>query len=160
MNRVTSNQMKLPTPEQPVSLLPVIAEPKTYGEGKSKLACRFLIRDDVEQPFKGSSVFDDMFLDKDTVNWDGWFDHRKIHAILLTQPKPKLEHTSEGVIQYINGLDMKVKVDKAYDDFRGKTVNKIHYMSYKPTDHPRKAAAAEPKKEEAKTEIPDSELPF
>lgn len=137
------------------------AEPKTYGENndRRKLLCKFVIRDDVEQPFKGSKVSDDVFPDKDDINWKGWFDHKKLHKILLTQENPVLDHTSEGIIQYINGLDMRIKVDKKYDDFRAKTINSVHYLSYEKTKFPRK------KKENTsetsdKIDIDDSQLPF
>ena len=98
------------------------------------LSCKLKIRGDVEQPHKNAIVFDTIWLDKDTENWKGWYDHRKIHKILLTQEKPKLEfHDCDECVQYINGLCMRVTIDKKFDEYRNADVNELRYLSYQPS---------------------------
>ena len=108
------------------------AEAKLYGENNDKtfLLCSFKIRDDVKQPFMGQVVFDRCWPDKDP-NWDGWYDHRKLHKMLLTQVKPQLAFGDcDECVQYLNGLKMRITIDKKYDDYSQKWVNEVHYLSY------------------------------
>lgn len=126
----------------------------------------FMIRDDVDQKFQGSHVFDKAW--KDTTN-PQWFDLKKLGSILVTQKgredyKTSFEEVDE-FIQYINGISLIVTVEKKYDDFSQKEVNSIKYLSYKPSKagpyvKPVKDA---PKDESANLEqldLPEGTLPF
>ena len=128
----------------------------------------FMIRDDVDQKFQGSHVFDKAW--KDTSN-PQWFDLKKLGSILVTQKgredyKTSFEEVDE-FIQYINGITLVVTVEKKYDDFAQKEVNSIKYLSYKPSKagpyvKPVKENAA--KHENANLEelqdISDNDIPF
>lgn len=110
-----------------------LAEPKLYGANQDRpgVMCKFRIRRDVEQPEKGRTILDTMWLDKDQENWAGWYDHKKIHKILLSQTNPKLDfQTCDECIQYINGLNMRITILKKFDEYRNKDVNEISYLSY------------------------------
>lgn len=109
------------------------AEKREFGENKENIGlfCKFRIRNDVDQAYKGRVVFDMIWKDKDQVEWKDWFDHRKLHKIILTQEKPKLSFNNpDECIQYINGLSMRINIEKTFDDYRGKYINKVAYLSY------------------------------
>lgn len=101
---------------------------------KEFLNLDFVIRDDVDQKFQGSHVFDKAW--KDTTN-PQWFDLKKLGSILVTQKGKEGYKTSfdevDEFIQYINGISLIVTVEKKFDDFAQKEVNSIKYLSYKPT---------------------------
>lgn len=111
------------------------AERKFTKDGtKEFVNLDFMIRDDVEQKFQGSHVFDKAW--KDATN-PQWFDLKKLGSILITQKgredyKTSFEEVDE-FIQYINGISLIVTVEKKYDDFAQKEVNSIKYLSYKPS---------------------------
>lgn len=95
----------------------------------------FKIRDDVDQKFAGSHVFDKAW--RDTTN-PQWFDLKKLGSILVTQKgkedyKTSFEEVDE-CIQYLNGICLIVTVEKNYDDYYQKEVNSIKYLSYKPSN--------------------------
>lgn len=95
-----------------------LIEPGTYEtvltaewkevNGKKTINCKYFIRDDVDQKFQGRIVFDTIWESK---NKPGEFTPTKISKILKTVPNGKLEFaTYDDVIQYINGLPMRVDV--------------------------------------------------
>lgn len=143
----------------------------TKDNSKEFVNLDFFIRDDVEQKFQGSHVFDKAW--KDTTN-PQWFDLKKLGSILVTQKAREDYKTSfdevDEFIQYINGITMIVTVEKKYDDFAQKEVNSIKYLSYKPSKvgpyvKPVKTtASAEAPKDESKNleqlDLPDDSLPF
>ena len=94
----------------------------------------FFIRDDVEQKFKGAHVFDKAWAD---LNNPQWFDLKKLGSILVTQKnKPNYKTSFDEVdecIQYLNGVALVAYVEKQFDDYMGKEVNSIKYLSYEPT---------------------------
>lgn len=106
----------------------------TLDKTKDYLNCSFMIRDDFEQKFKGAYVFDKAW--RDTTNRD-WFDLKKLGTMLITQKgkadyKGKFDEVDE-FIQYMNGAVMRVSIVKKFDDYSGKEVNEIKYLSYRPT---------------------------
>lgn len=108
-------------------------EKRQYGVNKDKnaLSCRFRIREDVEQEAKKRVVFDNIWEDK--VN-PLWYDLNKLGKIIRTQPNGKRDFTNvDECIQYINGLNMIVTIDKKFDDYRNQEINEIRYLSYKPS---------------------------
>lgn len=132
------------------------AEPKLFGQQMTPgLSCRFAIRKDVQQPFAGRSVFETLWLDKDG---SGWYDTRKLNAILLTQDNPQLSFMGvDECVQYINGLNMRITVEKKYDDYSGKEKNNVKFLSYA-----KSKVVAEPVAESTAEapQIADSDLPF
>lgn len=143
----------------------------TKDNTKEFINLDFFIRDDVEQKFKGSHVFDKAW--RDTTN-PQWFDLKKLGSILVTQKgKEGYKTTFDEVdefIQYINGVSLIAYIDKKYDDYAGKEVNEIKYLSYKPSKlgpyvKPEKAKPVDPR-EEGKViannvpNISDDDIPF
>ena len=149
----------------------VKAEIKPSKTGGDYLNIGFKIRDDVEQKFKGSYVFEKLFRDKTNPEW---FDLTKSGTILVTQKgkdgyKTKFDNVEEFV-QYINGICLVATVEKNYDDYMQKEVNSIKYLSYKPSQlgeyvDPKDVAPAKAAEEPVsnnldKLDIPDNQLPF
>ena len=106
----------------------------TQDKSKDYLNCDFFVRDDCEQKFKGSHVFDKMW--RDTTN-PQWFDLKKSGTMLITQKgkegyRGKFDEVDE-FIQYMNDTPMIITVVKKYDDYSAKEVNEVKYLSYKPS---------------------------
>lgn len=129
------------------------AERKYTKDGsKTFLNCDFKIRDDVEQAFKGRHVFDAIWKDK---NNDLWFDLVKLNKIIKTQVNPKINFDDvDECIQYINGLNMIITVEKNFDDYTGQERNSVKYLSY------RKSVAVPTTSASANDNIPTDDLPF
>ena len=145
------------------------AERKFTKDGSKEFVnLDFMIRDDVEQKFQGSHVFDKAW--KDATN-PKWFDLKKLGGILVTQKgredyKTSFEEVDE-FIQYINGAALIVTVEKKYDDFAQKEVNSIKYLSYKPSKvgpYVKPVKETKPVEHENKNleqlDIPSDDLPF
>lgn len=144
------------------------AEIKAFKNGAGDyLNIGFKIRDDIDQKFAGSYVFEKLFRDKTQPEW---FDLTKSGNILVTQKgkpgyKTKFDDVEEFV-QYINGICLVATVEKKYDDYMQKEVNEIKYLSYKPTtlgNYTPKVDKPEGVTEGGNVEaldIPDSQLPF
>lgn len=130
----------------------------------------FKIRDDVEQKFNDGHayVFEKLFRDKQNPEW---FDLTKSGSILVTQKgkagyKTKFDEVEEFV-QYINGINLVITVEKVYDEYFQKEVNQVKYLSYKPSKlgnyaPPVKDNGGEVKEggNIEKLNIPDSDIPF
>lgn len=111
------------------------ATPATTTSGKECLILDFVIREDVDQKFKKWHVKEYLFKDLDDPRW---YDSRKLHRIILTQPNPKLEFKScDECVQYINGLKMKISIGiREYTDNSGnlKRTNEVKRYSYAPSE--------------------------
>ena len=107
------------------------ATPSLTSSGKECLVLDFVIREDVDQPFKKWHVREYLFKDLDDPRW---YDSRKLHRIILTQPSPKLEFMScDECVQYINGLKMKISIGiREYTSASGdlKKTNEVKKNSY------------------------------
>ena len=128
------------------------------------LSAAFKIRDDVEQKFKNSTVFENIYRDTDNPKW---FDLRRCGSILVTQKgkegyKNEFEDVEEYV-QYINGIHLIVSVEVVFDENLNKNVNRIVRRSYKPSkwdaDHPEAANGVHGKNLDS-IEMTDDDLPF
>ena len=107
------------------------ATPSTTSSGKECCVLDFVIREDVDQKFKKWHIREYLWRDLDDPKW---YDLRKLHRIILTQPNPKLEFKScDECIQYINGLKMKISIGfREYTDASGdlKKANEVKRNSY------------------------------
>ena len=107
------------------------ATPATTKSGKECLVLDFAIREDVDQKFKKWHVKEYLFRDVDDPRW---YDSRKLHRIILTQPNPKLEFKNcDECVQYINGLKLKIGIGvREYQDASGdlKKTNEVKRNSY------------------------------
>lgn len=154
------------------------AEKKFTKDGtKEFVNLDFMIRDDIDQKFQGSHVFDKAWRDASNPKW---FDLKKLGSILVTQKgkdgyKTEFEEVDE-FIQFINGITLVATVEKKYDDYAEKEVNNIKYLAYKPSNagpyvKPTKdsASAAAPLQDlgdgvkganTVQLDIPEGDLPF
>ena len=141
---------------------------KNTLNGDRYISCAYTVRKDVEQDYGGRIVFDAIYADQDT----GEFDARRINAILSTIENPKCDFTDyDELIQYLNGklLITEIDIRKARPDKENeKDKNKINFWCHKPTKHPELKETesiiviGEGKELTARTvnEISDEDLPF
>ena len=82
---------------------------KTISKGGTEyLALTFEIRKDIPQQFQGRLVFDTVFKDKEKPEY---FDRQKLGCLISTQPNhPKNFQSEDLAIQYINGINLRIKV--------------------------------------------------
>lgn len=130
------------------------AEKRTTKDGsKEFLNLTFKIRDDVNQNFKNRCVFDTAWRDKTRQTW---FDLVRLNKLVKTQknePDYQVEFGDvDECILYLNGAKMRITIDKMMDDYSGKEVNSVRYLSYAPSQAGPVA--------ESPVELADSELPF
>ena len=124
--------------------------------------CAFRIREDVEQKHQGRLVFDGIYESKTN---KGVYQPAKIEGILDTVADANYEFKNyDEVIQYINGLAMRVEVQIEPADPEkpnSKDRNIIKYLSYKPTLHPLAGGGENPFKNiKNADEIDVDSLPF
>lgn len=136
------------------------AEWKEKADKSGKyINCAFKIRDDIEQKHQGRLVFDGIYESK---NKKGVYQPDKIEGILDTIPNANYQFKSyDDVIQYINGIPMKVEVliePADPEKPNSKDRNIIKYLSYRPSDKP---LGANPFKDlKTKVEVSTEDLPF
>ena len=126
--------------------------------------CIFTVRDDVAQEFQGKYVYDGIYKNKNSDD----YNYDKIQAIIETQPNPEYDFEDyDAVIQYFNGLLLKAEVIiKEADDKvpNSKRKNEIKYLSYAKSKYPKKltVSAAAPRFNENQVDVTDNpdELPF
>lgn len=103
---------------------------KTKDNTSDYLNLSFKIREDVTQKNNDgySYVFKKVFRDKENPKW---FDLAEIGAILMTQKNREDFHTNfeevDEFIQYINGSAIAVDVEKIYDEYYAREVNRINF---------------------------------
>ena len=113
-------------------------EKKTTQTGRLMLSISYLIRTDVEQPFKGRYLFENWFLDNNQAYAnEGWFDTNKIYHVLHTQPGGKTDfETPDEFLVYFGGLNMTIGVEKVFNEKTGNEENNIKKNSYGPSKVP------------------------
>lgn len=136
------------------------AEWKDKADKSGKyINCAFRVRDDVEQKNQGRLIFDPIYESK---NKKGVYQPAKIEGILDTVADANYQFKNyDEVIQYINGLAMRIEVqiEKADPDKENsKDRNIVKYLSYKPTLHP--LAESPFKNLKVNDEIDVDSLPF
>lgn len=133
------------------------AERRRTKNGENEyLSLDYKVREDVDQPFKGRHVFEKFFKDK---VYTDFFDFKRTNQIVITQPnfKQHFEDVDE-VIQYLNGMKLRIGIEKIYDDYLDKDVNKVVNYSYKPSRFPG-STIANPEKADT-IPLKDEELPW
>lgn len=107
-------------------------EKKLSKTGKEMLAVTFEIRKDVSQPGQGRLVFDNIMKDKDDPEY---FDKDKVQCIIRTQPQhPKTFQNEDMAIQYINGIDLIIKLTHTDGSDGYEPKNKINgKFAFKPS---------------------------
>ncbi len=136
------------------------AEWKDKADKSGKfINCVFRVRDDVEQKNQGRLIFDAIYESKTK---KGVYQPAKIEGILDTVTDANYEFKNyDEVIQYINGLAMRIEVqiEKADPDKdNSKDRNIVKYLSYKPTLHP--LAESPFKNLNPNSDISAEDLPF
>lgn len=127
------------------------------GKAVKRLALTFKIRTDVDQKFKGRSVFFTIF----GREGDEYYDYRIVNKIIMTQLKKGEKLFLEGVdevLQYLQDLKLVVGITSEYDDFRDEDRNVIVEDSFKPS-------VAGPEKKDTSAnldslEVKDDDLPW
>lgn len=136
---------------------------KTKNGEKTYIALSFRIRNDVEQKFQNKLIFENIWKDKDNQNH---YDDAKIQKILLTQgPNGKYEFANgyPELIQYINGLSMRITIEKKEaDQWHEEPYNQVKYRSYKPSNaKPQELVSNQPLSQNlSNIEVNDDDLPF
>ena len=126
--------------------------------------CIFTVRDDVNQEFQGKRVWDGIYKNKNT----GEYNYNKIQAILETQENPKYDFEDyDAIIQHFNGLLLKAEVTIKEADERipnSKRKNEIKYLCYGKSKFPKKLNVTATSRFEEKNndvDVTDTEdLPF
>ena len=125
------------------------------GNGDPFINCIFFIRTDVNQEHQGERVFDGIYKNKAT----GEFNYNKIKGIIETTVKKRYQFEDyDELIQELSGtlLRINVEIEKADESVPGsKDRNIVSYCSYQPTRFPVKGASA-PTVEEAKKQISEN----
>lgn len=125
---------------------------KTKTSGEPYINCKFTIRKDVDQKFGGRMVFDGIYKNKTT----GEYNSSKINAILAAIPCAKMDFDDyDGLIQYINGQNMiiSIKTQEAQGDYPARSV--VEFCSYRTTEH-----LPTNSEKPTLTEVNDEDLPF
>ena len=150
----------------------------TKDNSKDFANCDFLIRNDeaainsneLNKKWAGSHVFNKIFRDKSNPEW---FDLSHLGDLLVTQKgrpdyKTNFDEVDE-LIQFLNNSVLTIEVEKTYDDYFQKEVNKVkRYNSYNPTTlgaYVAPVASSEQKPVAAAhntsaIEVDDNDLPF
>lgn len=125
---------------------------KTKTSGEPYINCKFTIRKDVDQKFGGRMVFDGIYKNKTT----GEYNSSKINAILAAIPCAKMDFDDyDGLIQYINGQNMiiSIKTQEAQGDYPARSV--VEFCSYRTTEH-----LPTNSEKPTLTEVNEDDLPF
>lgn len=125
---------------------------KTKTSGEPYINCKFTIRKDVDQKFGGRMVFDGIYKNKTTSEYNS----SKINAILAAIPCAKMDFDDyDGLIQYINGQNMiiSIKTQEAQGDYPARSV--VEFCSYRTTEH-----LPTNSEKPTLTEVNEDDLPF
>jgi hypothetical protein len=96
--------------------------------------CKFKIREDVEQSFAGRVVFDSIYKQGGTMD----YNRAKINGLLSAIPRAKLDFADyDELIQYLNGQNMVVTIEiEPANAYHTTDKNIIKYLSYRPSEVP------------------------
>lgn len=139
-------------------------EIRILPSGTEKLFCQYRVRDDVEQKYKNSCLFEDIWHEKDNPNL---FNRKRINRILGTQDieEGTVFESINAICDFMLGKNLIVHLTKQYDEYRGEEVNSIAY--YKPTKNGNKQVVAPqqtaPEKQFTQIKLDvvnDDDLPF
>lgn len=131
-----------------------------------KISVSYRIRDDVEQNGKNRYVFEDIWKEKENLQF---FNRKRLNKLLGTQTieDGHVFESIEDIGNFLKGAFLIVHVVKEMDEYRGEEINRVAY--YKPTKQGAQSLTPAPKKE-AKTakkesivediDVVDDELPF
>jgi hypothetical protein len=140
---------------------------KKNDPSKLYINCKFKIREDVEQSFPGRLVFDSIYEQENT----GDYNKTKINGLLGAIPRAKLDFEDyDELIQYLNGQNMviTIEVEKA-NQWHADDRNVVKYLSYRPSEVPTPVAAtttatpvatASNLFDDGMTLVDDGDLPF
>lgn len=127
---------------------------KKFNSDEKYINCKFRIRDDVEQSFGGRVIFDSIYKQVGTDD----YNKTKINGILSAIPNAKLDFDDyDELIQYLNGKNMivTVEIDPA-NAYHQKDKNIVKYLSYRPSELAADTATAT----EDDWQPVDGDLPF
>lgn len=128
---------------------------RKYSDNEQYINCKFKIRDDVEQSFAGRYVFDAIYKQKGTDD----YNKTKINGLLSAIPNAKLDFDDyDELVQYLNGSKMIISVDiEPANTYHQNDKNIVKYLSYRPSEI--ETVSNIGNEEESWTEV-DGDLPF
>lgn len=136
---------------------------KTNDGSRQYIACKYVIRNDIEQPCAGRNIFENIWGDREHPEQ---FDRRKLQKLLLSQgPNGRYSFADDDdLVQHINGLNMLVHINKKEaDEYHEEAYNEIKYCSYKPSKAQPKTLGTTTTVTSANVpgfDISDDDLPF
>lgn len=159
------------------------AEIKTSKTGKHYIALTFIIRDDVEQLFKGRRIWENIWendvyvlngkrikkddyqnlrpKEKEQVNITTEYSDFKIRSLIQAQDADeenwhtKFENMDE-VVLFLNQMNLKIKINKVTDNTTGEEKNEIDFKGLKRTEF----SLSKDSNNLEKLNINDDDLPF
>ena len=144
------------------------AEIKTFDSGASCINLTHKVRDDVEQNSQGRLVFESVWGDK---KHPGEFQRHVVSNILKTQGTDGQYNfeDNEELVQYLNGLYMKIFVEKNdADEYNEEPYNRVKFLKgHEPSAFPPKklgnttsTSSTTVKKPSTTPIVSDEDLPF
>ena len=143
-------------------------EVRILPSGTEKLFVQYRIRDDVEQKYKNSCLFEDIWHEKDNPNL---FNRKRINKLLGTQDvkEGQVFANINEICNFMLGKKLIVHLVTQYNDYRGEEENSISY--YKRTANAPQQLKGAPTPTQPKAdnslpkpvsipEIDDDDLPF
>lgn len=108
-----------------------IIEKMEIGEtqsGVKRVNITFRIRSDVEQAYKGGTIFDTIWREKENPDF---FDRRKVNRLLGTQNVK--EGTTFGsideIVKFLTGQPLQVNLGTRFSEYSGKDENVVKFYS-------------------------------
>lgn len=128
---------------------------KKQSNDEPYINCKFRIRDDVEQSFGGRYVYDSIYKQKGTED----YNKSKINGILGAIPNAQLDFEDyDELVQYFNGKNMIVSIDiEPANAYHSKDRNIVKYLSYRASEVGDSATEID---DFNMTEVDDGDLPF
>lgn len=133
-------------------------EQKVTPNGKRKLSIWFRLRSDVEQEGKNHVVFDDIWAERDNPEY---YNRKRLNQLIGTQ-HPEDGKTFAGiedVIDFLTGSNVRLKIVRKMDDYRGAEVNEVSF--YMATKSPAQTiGSADKPAVGGKLDLTDDDVPF
>ena len=138
-------------------------EVRILPSGTEKLFVQYRIRDDVEQKYKNSCVFEDIWHEKENPNL---FNRKRINRLLGTQniEEGTVFESINNICDFMIGQKLIVHIVKQFNDYKGEEENSVAY--YKRTNNgskqlPQDGEKPQPQPKQETPKVPDDDdLPF
>lgn len=128
------------------------------ASGKEYLSVTFKIRSDVDQPSKNRKLWFNIIRNEDDACWN----FNKINRLVCTQGGQRREfETFDEILQFLCGINLRIKVGKVYDDKYQREVNTISERDFKAPTVAKSAPVPTPTVHSDEVSLPpEDDLPF